>query len=151
MFEYIHPGYIIPGIKVRPCQATGDQELFLYSDSRRLYDSITLGRRLSPQDALQAFKWDLEARLAALSHAERAQNAACLTGFRSDKVKAAEAEIDGDFEYIEECPSCGEDDKAKLKKCARCLAVWYCSKECQKKDWKDHKKYCRTVGGGEKS
>lgn len=30
----------------------------------------------------------------------------------------------------------------KLKKCRQCMSVFYCSKLCQKKDWKMHKKCC---------
>ncbi|XP_062503148.1 uncharacterized protein LOC134180085 [Corticium candelabrum] len=29
-----------------------------------------------------------------------------------------------------------------LKRCSRCHITLYCSTECQKKDWKDHKKHC---------
>ena len=30
----------------------------------------------------------------------------------------------------------------KLKKCKRCVSVFYCSKLCQKKDWKTQHKFC---------
>lgn len=30
----------------------------------------------------------------------------------------------------------------KLKKCGRCRSVYYCSAECQKTNWKEHKKIC---------
>lgn len=41
------------------------------------------------------------------------------------------------------CDYCGKPD-AKLSVCARCKMVFYCSKECQKKEWKlGHKKFCR--------
>jgi hypothetical protein len=32
--------------------------------------------------------------------------------------------------------------KSDLKVCSRCKSVQYCSAECQKKDWKHHKKKC---------
>ena len=31
----------------------------------------------------------------------------------------------------------------KFKKCSGCEKVYYCSKECQRQDWKEHKKTCR--------
>ncbi|KAF2167460.1 hypothetical protein M409DRAFT_54058 [Zasmidium cellare ATCC 36951] len=44
----------------------------------------------------------------------------------------------------EACAKCGTkgSDTNKLLKCGACKAAEYCSKECQKEDWKDHKKYC---------
>jgi hypothetical protein len=32
----------------------------------------------------------------------------------------------------------------KLKKCAKCSNAFYCNKECQRADWKRHKKDCRA-------
>ena len=39
--------------------------------------------------------------------------------------------------------ACKECSKiGRLFKCSRCKDVYYCSKECQKKDWKLHKIIC---------
>lgn len=40
------------------------------------------------------------------------------------------------------CLKCG--DQAK-NRCGRCQLVWYCSRECQGKDWKKHKKGCVKI------
>ncbi|KAL0490971.1 ankyrin repeat-containing protein [Acrasis kona] len=34
--------------------------------------------------------------------------------------------------------------KGSLLRCSRCQKVWYCTKECQLKDWSTHKNECKT-------
>jgi hypothetical protein len=42
------------------------------------------------------------------------------------------------------CDGCGTGiSETPLKKCARCEKVRYCSKECQKNEWKQHKHECK--------
>ncbi|CAN0111089.1 unnamed protein product [Heterosigma akashiwo] len=41
------------------------------------------------------------------------------------------------------CARCG-DRLRPLHKCARCRRAAYCGRECQKADWKEHKKVCAT-------
>ena len=49
------------------------------------------------------------------------------------------------------CKTCGKlnaelsKEEKKLKTCSKCKRVAYCSKECQKKDWEDHKYDCRPA------
>lgn len=38
------------------------------------------------------------------------------------------------------CEICGKSED--IKRCAKCKVVAYCSRECQKSDWKKHKKIC---------
>jgi ankyrin repeat protein len=40
------------------------------------------------------------------------------------------------------CVVCYKYVKNEMKKCSRCKEVWYCSGECQKKDWGSHKSKC---------
>ena len=39
-----------------------------------------------------------------------------------------------------------EEFQNSLMQCSRCRMAYYCSKECQKDDWKSHKPFCRPVG-----
>ena len=39
------------------------------------------------------------------------------------------------------CENCKEREK-KMMVCGQCRQAYYCSRECQKKDWKQHKKSC---------
>ncbi|KAJ5246177.1 MYND domain protein [Penicillium chermesinum] len=42
------------------------------------------------------------------------------------------------------CNTCKkpEDPAAPLKRCGKCKSAWYCTRECQTKNWKTHKKLC---------
>ena len=40
------------------------------------------------------------------------------------------------------CEAPGCTNQAQLARCSRCTTVMYCSKECQKKHWKEHKLEC---------
>lgn len=42
--------------------------------------------------------------------------------------------------YLRVCKVCGKEAPYR---CTRCKLTRYCSKECQKKDWAEHKKDCR--------
>ena len=50
-----------------------------------------------------------------------------------------------DGEAADVCASCGiaEIDEIKLKTCAACKSLRYCSVECQKKHWPHHKRACK--------
>jgi hypothetical protein len=49
------------------------------------------------------------------------------------------------FDRIKEGTLDSLPDGADLLICSRCLVVRYCSKECQRKDWKEHKKQCENL------
>ena len=50
---------------------------------------------------------------------------------------------------VNSCGTCGKsrDDcvvKADFGKCSRCMRVYYCSRECQRANWKAHKPFCTS-------
>ncbi|PLB45814.1 putative MYND domain protein [Aspergillus steynii IBT 23096] len=51
-----------------------------------------------------------------------------------------------DTEEANTCNICTTtSDDRPLKRCAKCRTQWYCSRECQKADWKSHKRICSKI------
>jgi len=48
---------------------------------------------------------------------------------------------------IPRCSNCGDTNK-KLSLCARCKSVFFCSVQCQKLKWKEHKPECNAIRKG---
>ena len=44
-------------------------------------------------------------------------------------------------DQVTRCFHCGKQTES-MKRCGACLITTYCSRECQKSDWKRHKKDC---------
>ena len=53
--------------------------------------------------------------------------------------------MDTSSDPLASCGECGNNKLKLLKECGRYGGVAYCSKECQQKDWKSHKKDCSPV------
>ena len=45
---------------------------------------------------------------------------------------------------LRKCSLCRGKGNPRLKECTGCRRVRYCSSQCQKKDWKSHKPYCKV-------
>jgi hypothetical protein len=51
---------------------------------------------------------------------------------------------------VQHCAGCGAKESAekRLKKCTACALVRYCSRDCQKADWRFHKALCKAKTAG---
>ena len=57
------------------------------------------------------------------------------------------AHTSGKETAITYCQRCGTEASPtqRVRACTRCFTVGYCSKDCQKRDWKDHKPNCKNI------
>jgi hypothetical protein len=72
-------------------------------------------------------------------------------GISPAEAKVMAEELTGKAPPRRKCHNCGkvhEVDGVRLKKCAKCFAVEYCSVECQREDWKKHRSECGLVVEG---
>jgi len=44
-----------------------------------------------------------------------------------------------------EDPKCSNCGKVATQRCSKCKNQWYCSRECQLKQWKAHKALCEII------
>ncbi|KAG6909518.1 hypothetical protein DXG01_017075 [Tephrocybe rancida] len=51
----------------------------------------------------------------------------------------------GKLNSISGCELCGNEMRSR---CTQCLVVSYCGKECQREDWSNHKRLCRSLKEG---
>ena len=123
-----------------------DKEPTEYSNEYFLGDEST--RRLGNEDHnIKLFKWILTNpdKAFAISHnkPQIQDYYKMITLFMKTKYQADVL----DFAKCDSnCWGCNKD-RVELKKCSRCKIAKYCSKQCQKTDWKDiHKLACLLPG-----
>lgn len=86
--------------------------------------------------AVRKFREDIDAALASGS-LENLQIPDNMT-----LVPAADAAFIDDSHKCLNCGKTARDIGKLLSKCSRCKKVSYCSKDCQRADWKGHKNFC---------
>ena len=52
-------------------------------------------------------------------------------------------DVESNMNACSVCHAKTGDGGTSLLRCVRCRVQWYCSRDCQKKDWKQHKKMCK--------
>ena len=57
-------------------------------------------------------------------------------------VKLYSSEVFEDFMEDPKCVDCG---KPATQRCSKCKNAWYCSRDCQLRQWKSHKALCMIV------
>lgn len=99
------------------------------------------------QDEKSAYRWE--------SLDDRAKQQLASIAPKSD-LDLAKERLEGeaakggsrDIRKLPECARCGKMEgriTEKLRDCAGCVAVVYCSEECQIEDWSQHKRICRKI------
>ncbi|CAL6084910.1 MYND_finger domain-containing protein [Hexamita inflata] len=74
---------------------------------------------------------------------EQIINTICIEIFT--KIKAFNVNtqtLENDYDKVFPMCTCGQTAKFR---CAKCKQIWYCGRECQVKDWKEHKKTCGST------
>ncbi|XP_034049788.1 putative protein MSS51 homolog, mitochondrial [Thalassophryne amazonica] len=69
------------------------------------------------------------------------------TGISFRNYKEMFQKMEDTFKFCNGCSKLPEHltEEQALKRCVKCLNVYYCSKDCQRKDWPQHKKVCKTL------
>ncbi|XP_069547619.1 putative protein MSS51 homolog, mitochondrial [Brachyistius frenatus] len=69
------------------------------------------------------------------------------TGISFRNYKEMFQKMEETFKFCTGCNKLPEHltEGQTLKRCVKCLNVYYCTKDCQKKDWPQHKNVCKTL------
>jgi len=76
-----------------------------------------------------------------------------LTNFFSTEVNDPKEELDSlmklygsnVYEQFLEDPKCASCGEPATQRCSKCKSEWYCTRECQLKQWKAHKDVCKML------
>ena len=49
------------------------------------------------------------------------------------------------FEEFMEDPKCADCGALATQRCSKCKQAWYCSRDCQLRQWKQHKPICSIL------
>ena len=103
-----------------PVRVMGDAFVAMVYDNDDDFERLDFG-----MDELRSGPWIAAAQADAKARAEKNGQVTPLTSIR---------DVDGAC-----AAACGKNG---VQRCSRCKSVKYCSKECQKRHWKFHKKVC---------
>jgi hypothetical protein len=115
---------------------------------------LALGRMLEEPEVLQGLeeRWrqQQEGLRARAAGAEPAGPSGGVGGSSARRAEGAAAAVSGAASSGDVCACCGAakaSGSAKLRRCAGCLAVRYCSPACQKAHWREHRAACKAAQG----
>lgn len=66
-------------------------------------------------------------------------------GHKEDMKRMMDLYTSDVFEDFMEDPKCTECGKVATQRCSKCKNAWYCSRDCQLRQWKTHKPMCTIV------
>ncbi|XP_076454442.1 uncharacterized protein LOC143289327 [Babylonia areolata] len=84
---------------------------------------------------------EVTARASASAASSKSEEASPPGGAKSNDIDSDSDKSPGPVGTCEGCKRTGQS----LKTCSRCCSASYCSKECQRDDWKQHKKDCKKI------
>ncbi|KAI9016842.1 hypothetical protein DFJ74DRAFT_678611 [Hyaloraphidium curvatum] len=113
------------------------------------YPCINCGRESDQWQLLHALlpdHWPWQLLVEAFMSCVSCEHAVCKRVKHWSKARAARRDLPGPGIGVV-CASCHlvAPEKNSFQRCSRCKMVEYCSKDCQRKDWSNHRRICRPA------